>query len=85
VSAVWSAVGVLALSGGALSEPTTYTLGLSDLTRSIWGANGTEATGDYYQNNCVPNCMQGTFISAPAAMYMWELLASQDGNEHFPC
>lgn len=48
------------------TRPSSITLscgdgsdGLQDLTWSAWGSATATATGDFYENTCVPNCAEG--------------------------
>jgi hypothetical protein len=72
------------------TEPSGYTLacadgngGLSGMSWPSWTADGATGTGEYYQNDCTPDCADGTFVDYPATVTLSNPIASPDGGEYF--
>jgi hypothetical protein len=62
-------------NGNGVSEPSSYVLacgdgngGLSGMTWSSWTSGGATGTGEYYENNCEPDCASGTFQDTPVTI-----------------
>jgi hypothetical protein len=84
------AVVLYACEGQAVTEPAAYIIacgdgnaGLSDLTWSSWTDGGAQATGQYYQNDCTPDCADGTFRYVPATVTLSDPLTSPDDGKYF--
>jgi hypothetical protein len=67
-------------------EPSSITvacadagIGAKDLGWSTWGASGATAVGEVWENDCMPNCAEGTINLYPAAITLSDVQASRDG------
>lgn len=56
-------------------RPTMITIGcatgnttVADITWSAWGPTSGQGSGTFNENNCQPDCAQGTFTSVPASV-----------------
>jgi hypothetical protein len=77
---------VLTCAGKLVQRPTSYVVACADANiyfRSLhwrsWGATRAVATGTLVQNNCVPNCAAGKFLTYPARLELYRPKATALG------
>lgn len=64
-------------NGNGVTQPASYTLacgdgngGLSGMTWSTWTTGQATGTGQYYENDCQPDCASGTFVYTPVTVVL---------------
>jgi hypothetical protein len=68
---------LIACNGNGVTEPSGSVLacgdgngGLADLVWSSWTSSGGSGSGQYYENNCQPDCASGTFQYTPVTVVL---------------
>ncbi len=76
---------VLTCTGSLVVKPALYVIACADhnsfwqkVKWANWGATTAIGIGQYVQNDCVPNCAEGHFITYPATFLLSRLTATKN-------
>jgi hypothetical protein len=58
-----------------------YGMAIFNIKWKIWGATGAFGTGTYSENQCKPNCAEGTRVETPVSIQLRDLLF--DGKKYY--
>jgi hypothetical protein len=54
-------------------------IGAKDLTWQSWSATSAAGSGQVWENDCTPNCAEGTINLYPASISLSDVMSSRDG------
>ena len=55
-------------------------LGVSDVKWTTWSSRGATGTGIYYENQCEPNCADGSYLNVPVTIALNDLFPYKGKN-----